>query len=65
MIYKNEDIDERKNMLYKKMINEVSQKRDEKALKKRVHLNSMNKEAPSVYFKTKLKINSIQRAQKN
>ena len=34
MIYKNEDIDERKNMLYKKMINEVSQKRDEKALKK-------------------------------
>ena len=34
MIYKNKDIDERKNMLYKKMINEVSQKRDEKALKK-------------------------------
>ena len=34
MFYKNNDIDERKNMLYKKMMNEVSQKRDEKALKK-------------------------------
>lgn len=34
MIYKNEDIDKRKDMLYNKMINEVSKKRDEKALKK-------------------------------
>ncbi len=34
MIYKNEDIDKRKDMLYKKMINEVLKKRDEKALKK-------------------------------
>lgn len=34
MFYKNKDIDERKDMLYKKMMNEVSQKRDEKALKK-------------------------------
>ena len=34
MLYKNEDIDERKNMLYKKMMDEISQKRDEKQLKK-------------------------------
>lgn len=34
MFYKNEDIDERKNMLYKKMMDEISQKRDEKQLKK-------------------------------
>ena len=34
MFYKNEDIDERKNMLYKKMMDEISQKRDEKQIKK-------------------------------
>ena len=34
MFYKNKDIDERKDKLYKKMISESLQKRDEKALKK-------------------------------
>ena len=34
MFHTNKDIDERKNRLYKKMIHENSQKRDEKLLKK-------------------------------